>query len=92
MQRRAPVGGGKLIVLACENPKCTWGETQERFIVQVRPDGTIPDPETNPQRVFPHTEIGKRMRDDVDEFEHIRQALRAQNEQTKRPEGGETGR
>jgi hypothetical protein len=84
-------GGGKIKVLECHNEACSWGETHERFMVQIRHDGTIPDPEESAgQRAFPAASNAVFGSDA--EFEAVREALRAQNNQMGKPEGGETGR
>lgn len=97
---RMPDGaGGQVVVLECANPADQiWGpymegERQmpgERYVVQVRSDGTIPDPEANPDKAFPAQANAVFGRDS--DFEKVRDAMRAQQEQMSRPEGGETSR
>lgn len=83
-------GGGKVIILECHNDECAWGETHERFLVQVRADGTIPDPEPTGQKAFPAQDNA--VFGSNDDFEQVREALRASNQQMERPGGGETSR
>ncbi len=48
-----PIGfDGKLVQLACENPFCKYSNNDVSVIwmVQVRPDGTIPDPQSTRSR------------------------------------------
>lgn len=87
--------GGKVIVLECQNPQDQqWGPSNdqpgERYVVQVRADGTIPDPEVNPQKAFP--ESNNTVFGTDDDFEQVREAMRAQQQQMSKPEGGETSR
>lgn len=90
-------GGGKVVVMECVNendpqygPSVVEGRklSGERFFFQVRADGTIPDPEINPQKAFP-AETNAVFGSD-DEFEAVREAMRASQEQMMKPGGGET--
>jgi hypothetical protein len=38
---------GKLQQLWCRNPQCKWYNTS--YTVQIRPDGSVPDPDTRPR-------------------------------------------
>jgi len=53
---------GKLIQFDCRNTRCKW-YNQPGWSVQVRKDGTVPDPDTTPRGNFPalDNEVGKRM-------------------------------
>lgn len=82
-------GGGKLKFLECQNDQCVWFE--EKWVVQVRADGTIPDPsESAGQRAFPPQDNAVFGSDD--QFEQVREALRASQNQMQKPGGGETSR
>lgn len=45
--RHLPRAQGRLVRLMCPNPKCKWFKTY--WSVQVRPDGSVPDPDTRPR-------------------------------------------
>lgn len=86
--------GGKVIILECQNeddkawgPSPAEGFPGERYVVQVRADGTIPDPQTSSEgKVF----SGAKGFGTEEDFEALRDALRRSNEQMTKPEGGET--
>lgn len=90
-------GGGKVVVMECINDQDpVYGPTViegnrlsgERFFFQVRADGTIPDPNPYEEKAFPAQP--NQVFGTEDEFEQVRQAMRASQEQMMRPEGGET--
>jgi hypothetical protein len=88
-------GGHKVIIMECVTEGCVYGPdknlrlTGERYFFQVRPDGTIPDPEDNPQKAFPKENNAVFGSDD--EFEQVRETMRRAQEQMMRPGGGEAG-
>lgn len=90
-------GGGKVVVMECVNdqdqiygPTVIEGQrlSGERFFFQVRADGTIPDPNPHDEKAFP--EQSNQVFGSEDDFEQVRAAMRASQEQMMKPGGGET--
>jgi hypothetical protein len=55
-------GRGSMVSMTCKNTRCKWFESG--FAYQLRPDGTIPDPDARPRlKQFPelNNERGKLM-------------------------------
>lgn len=50
-QGKRPFNGGQLITLTCQNTRCEYNDTG--WVVQIRPDGTIPEPTTERDKFFP---------------------------------------
>jgi hypothetical protein len=68
--KRAPQGaprGAKILVLECESSRCE--SEGERWVVQLNPDGTIPQPGRKGPKQFdlpgPQTGVAQRARDDL---------------------------
>jgi protein involved in polysaccharide export with SLBB domain len=59
--------GTVLKVYICENVRCRW-HTQVSRIIQVNPDGSIPEPETKRIKEFPaRPDLVKQVQDQLDE-------------------------
>ncbi len=50
-ENRRLKGGGELKQIYCRNTRCNWLDTS--WAVQVRPDGTIPEPTLDREKSFP---------------------------------------
>lgn len=59
-------GGGTSFTFGCRNERCRWFN-QPGWVVDVRPDGTLPDPHRHRNKAFPKMpDLTERMRDSVD--------------------------
>lgn len=84
-QMSAPSGDGKIIELKCQNLQCD--EKHMPWYVQVRSDGTIPEPTIHTkENVVLHQSLSN-----PGLAQQIRDALQMQNEMTMRPGGAEIG-
>lgn len=82
-RRAAPNGNGKMITLYCRNKTCE--DSKVPWYVQVRSDGTIPDPQHyNKQNVI----LDQKM-NNPGLAQQIRDALQQQLDMTIRPGGAE---
>lgn len=64
--RRHMRGGGMSITFGCHNERCRW-YGQPGWVVDVRPDGTLPDPDRHRSKAFPKMpDFTDRMRETVD--------------------------
>lgn len=79
--------GTKIHVINCETESCVWYGTS--YFVQVNPDGSVPPPRKNQDKLFPMDAYRTPTDDDA---RLVRETLRGHNEQMTKPGGGETGR
>ena len=64
--RRPIRGGGTSIEFGCRNERCRW-YNQPGWIVDVRPDGTLPNPDRHRSKAFPKMpDLTARMQESVD--------------------------
>lgn len=66
-EKRTPQSkGGMTITYGCKNDRCRWFN-QPGWVVDVRPDGTIPDPNRHRTKAFPKMpDYTERMREIAD--------------------------
>jgi hypothetical protein len=74
----------KIVTLECRNPRCRWGATNERWIVQINSDGSIPRLRRG-EKVFPRLSNMSR-----EAYDHKMEELETELQLTKR-ERGSTG-
>lgn len=87
-ERSLPRSKDKLVTLICKNSTCKWFNTT--YVVQRRPDGSVPDPDTRPRvKDFPAMHGGLQVAQDMRDVEEL---LLRQNEQMRQPGGGEINR
>jgi len=64
--RKPQRGGGTTLTFGCRNERCRWYK-QPGWVVDVRPDGTLPDPNRHRNKVFPKMpDFTSRMQESVD--------------------------
>lgn len=65
-KRRSQRNGGMRYEFECKNERCRW-YNQPGWVVDVRPDGSIPDPDRPRSKMFPQMpDFTDRIRESVD--------------------------
>jgi len=81
--------GAKVLVVACDNNRCKFHE--ERWLVQVNPDGTIPEYKKGPKTFDlpgPHTALAGAAREELELIDYMTRHPQMLEEEARQALGG----
>lgn len=81
--------GAKVLVIACDNNRCRYYE--ERWLVQVNPDGTVPEHRKGPKAFdLPgrHSELARRSREELELIDYMTRRPTMTEEEARQALGG----